>query len=178
MDDDDGLTWDRNREHRERLWAKADAAPAAQPEPPPPAATPVLSLGERVAKRVALQLAKSGRAQARDTVRSLPEDDATLAEYDRPRTRGDCVDGPRPCPFVSCRHNVYLDVSVETGLIKVNVDREPWDLEHSCSLDLADQRGGMTLEEISEVLGITRERVRQLEAMGLRHLRLRRRRLA
>jgi hypothetical protein len=28
----------------------------------------------------------------------------------RPKTRADCADVPRPCPFVSCRWNLYLDV--------------------------------------------------------------------
>lgn len=28
----------------------------------------------------------------------------------RPRTRGDCFRLPRPCPFVGCRHHLYLDV--------------------------------------------------------------------
>src|SRR5262245_43072037 len=28
---------------------------------------------------------------------------------DKPRTRADCVGGERPCPFVSCKHHLYLD---------------------------------------------------------------------
>jgi len=38
----------------------------------------------------------------------------------RPRTRADCKDAPRPCPFVSCKHHLYLDVSPRTGAIKMN----------------------------------------------------------
>src|SRR5690606_3867534 len=30
-------------------------------------------------------------------------------DYWKPRTRAECVDGPRPCPFVSCRHHLYVD---------------------------------------------------------------------
>lgn len=50
-------------------------------------------------------------------------------------------------------------------------------MQHSCALDLAEERGGMTLEEISGVLGVTRERVRQIETRGLLHLQAAQRRL-
>ena len=39
----------------------------------------------------------------------------------------------------------------------------------SCALDGAD-RGGMTLAEIGLALGLTRERIRQIESKGLRNL--------
>jgi len=80
-----------------------------------------------------------------------------------PETRGDCVTGPRPCPYVSCKHHLYLDVSPRTGTIKLNFpDLEVWELKHSCSLDVA-QAGGVRLEDIGELLNITRERARQIE---------------
>lgn len=88
-----------------------------------------------------------------------------------PMTRGDCVDAERPCPFVSCKHHLYLDVSPRTGSIKLNFpDLEPWELEHSCALDAAD-RGGLTLEEAAERMNITRERLRQLEVKAFVSLR-------
>src|SRR5208337_2271584 len=43
-----------------------------------------------------------------------------MGDYDRPATRADCSAVPRPCPFVSCRHNLYLDVSKDTGSILLN----------------------------------------------------------
>jgi hypothetical protein len=89
---------------------------------------------------------------------------------DRPRTRGDCIDGPRPCPWISCRHHLYLDVSRRTGSIKLNFpDLEPWQLEHSCALDVADD-GGSTLEDVGALMNVTRERVRQLEIDALHRL--------
>jgi len=92
----------------------------------------------------------------------------------RPRTRGDCVGGPRPCPFVSCSHHLYLDVNEDTGAIKLNhPGKEPWELAETCSLDVAD-RGGSTLEEIAAFLGLTRERIRQIEERALRGIRWRR----
>jgi len=85
----------------------------------------------------------------------------------RPRTRGECRDEPRPCPFVSCRFHLYLDVNPETGSIKIVFpDLEPWELAHTCALDVADG-GGLTLEEVGEITNLTRERVRQLETRGL-----------
>src|SRR5688572_23421296 len=41
-------------------------------------------------------------------------------DYDKPRTRAECADGPRPCPFISCKHHLYVDVSPRTGAIKLN----------------------------------------------------------
>lgn len=87
--------------------------------------------------------------------------------HQKPRSRAECVNGPRPCPFVSCRHHLYIDVSPTTGSIKLNFpDLEVWELGETCSLDIAD-RGGVTLETVSSVLSVTRERVRQLEVAAL-----------
>jgi hypothetical protein len=86
---------------------------------------------------------------------------------ERPRTRAECRDMPRPCPYVSCKHHLYLDVNPHTGSIKLNFpDLEPWELAHTCALDLADERA-RTLEEIGELTNLTRERVRQVEVRGL-----------
>ncbi len=93
--------------------------------------------------------------------------------YERPMTRGQCLDGPqaeRPCPFVSCKHHLFLDVNDRTGSIKLNFpDLEVWELPETCALDIAD-RGGITLEEVGEIMNLTRERIRQLETRGLAKL--------
>jgi hypothetical protein len=89
----------------------------------------------------------------------------------RPRTRADCATGPRPCLFISCKHHLYLDVNPNTGSVKLNFpDKEIWELAHTCALDVADQ-GGITLEEVGDIMNLTRERVRQVEALGLSKLR-------
>lgn len=94
-----------------------------------------------------------------------------IIEYDRPMRRSQCAAGPRPCLFVACKHHLYLDVNPETGSIKINFpDREPWELEETCALDVA-AKGGVTLEEVGEILNLTRERVRQVEVAGLQKLR-------
>lgn len=83
-----------------------------------------------------------------------------------PVTRGDCKDGPRPCPMVSCRHNLYLDVS-PSGNVRLNFpDIPPEKMLISCSLDLADE-GPLTLDELAQVLNLTRERVRQVQDPAL-----------
>lgn len=92
-------------------------------------------------------------------------------EANRPRTRADCVNGPRPCLFVSCKHHLYLDVNPRTGSVKLNFpDKEIWELAETCALDVAD-RGGITLEEVGAIMNLTRERIRQVESRGLYKLR-------
>jgi len=88
----------------------------------------------------------------------------------RPTVRKDCGEGQRPCPFVSCTHHLYLDVSPRTGAIKLNFpDLEVWEMKESCGLDVAD-RGGTTLEEVGTIMNLTRERIRQVEVKGLAKL--------
>jgi hypothetical protein len=88
-------------------------------------------------------------------------------DVERPETRADCVGGARPCPFVSCKHHLYLDVSARTGAIKLNFpDLEVWEMSETCALDIAD-RGGTTLEEVGAIMNLTRERIRQVEVKGL-----------
>lgn len=89
----------------------------------------------------------------------------------RPQTRSECHQQHRPCPWVACKHHLYLDVNPETGSIKINFpDLEPWELEDTCALDVAE-RGGITLEEVGEIMNLTRERIRQVEVRGLRKIR-------
>jgi hypothetical protein len=103
-----------------------------------------------------------------------PELQALMAELDasRPKTRADCAEGPRPCPYVSCKYNLYVDVNPRTGSVKMNFpDKELWELAETCALDVAD-RAGITLEEVGVIMNLTRERVRQLEMRGLAKLRV------
>ncbi|WP_437603456.1 sigma factor-like helix-turn-helix DNA-binding protein [Sorangium sp. So ce590] len=91
-------------------------------------------------------------------------------DYYKPGTRAECVDGPRPCPYVSCQHHLYLDVSARTGAIKLNFpDLEVWDMNETCALDVAD-RGGTTLEDVGAIMNLTRERIRQVEVKALAKL--------
>lgn len=82
---------------------------------------------------------------------------------ERPATRAGCASIPRPCPFVSCRHHLYLDVRAD-GSLKINFpDREPDELAFSCSLDLAED-GPRTLDSIAALMTMSKERARQIES--------------
>lgn len=98
---------------------------------------------------------------------TLPE----ILEYERPGHRSECRESKRPCLYVSCRYHLYLDVNPVTGSIKINFpDKEVWELEETCALDVAE-RGGITLEEVGDIMNLTRERIRQVEVSGLDKLR-------
>lgn len=101
----------------------------------------------------------SGRL-AKKTLKVVPN------PHHPPKTRGECEGGPRPCPMVSCRYNLFLDVRA-TGSVQLNHPTgEPEDMVQSCALDVAEE-GGATLEEIASYLNVTREAVRQMEAKAL-----------
>ena len=81
----------------------------------------------------------------------------------RPRTRSECVDGPRPCPWWGCKHNCAAEIT-SRGSLQLTGD------EGSCALDLAAE-GARTLEAVAELLNLTKERVRQTEAEALAKVR-------
>lgn len=100
----------------------------------------------------------------------------------RPRTWGECQargigTAESPCAYVSCKFHLALDVSAQTGAIKVNaIDAIDSDgaldvraLPATCALHVAAM-AGRTLDEIGDLLSLTRERVRQIETKGLRAL--------
>jgi hypothetical protein len=81
----------------------------------------------------------------------------------RPAQRSDCINGPRPCPWVSCEYHLYLDVNHRNGSLTINFpDLEPWELPATCALDVA-LGGARTLSEVGDVIGLSRERVHQIE---------------
>lgn len=100
-----------------------------------------------------------------------PEAGARSPKVPRPQRREDCLAGGenelRPCPFVSCHHHLAIEIGDEDDdIFFAFPNKQPWELVDSCALDVAD-RGGSTLKEIGETLGVTRERIRQLEALAL-----------
>lgn len=123
---------------------------------------------------ISMKELKSRRnAAARAGVEMLDDEERALLrelEVTRPRTRGDCVAGERPCPFLSCKHHLYLDVDPARGSIKFNFpDKELHELEHTCALDVADL-GGITLENVGSLFNLTRERIRQVEERAAAHI--------
>lgn len=118
----------------------------------------------RPVRAITLPLSRETQRNRRRLRLEYPE--ADTVHDARPRVRAECEGGPRPCPYVSCRHHLYLDASEHTENLKLNFpDLEVWELAHSCSLDVADD-GPRTLEQVGELLNMTRERVRQIENEG------------
>lgn len=114
----------------------------------------------------------SHRALARGA-REYPERPGV--DYSRPQSFAECesvgLGDWQPCPFVSCKHHLAIDVDPETGSIKHNfpgldIDEMP----ETCSLHVA-ARGGAILEEVATVMNFTRERTRQLESRALAKIR-------
>lgn len=96
-------------------------------------------------------------------------------DYLRPRTFEECdsvgLGDITPCPFVSCKHHLYLDVNERTGSIKFNFPgREVDELPATCALRVAEE-GGLTLDGVADVIGVVRERIRQIEDRALLKMR-------
>lgn len=94
----------------------------------------------------------------------------TTAAHWRPETRAECQLVERPCVYVGCRHNLYLDVTKKGDIIMNFPDQEPGDVKESCSLDIAD-RGENNLEEVGAFMHLSSERARQMEEKLTRRLR-------
>lgn len=95
------------------------------------------------------------------------------ARLARPTYRGQCEGGERPCPFLGCRHHLAMEVGEGGSLwFRFGMDPELEKQPYTCALDVAD-KGGMTLEETGALLHLTRERIRQIEAVAIRKLRKR-----
>jgi hypothetical protein len=115
------------------------------------------------------------RPKTISAAKRLTADELAVAEqlkgvsFARPLFRGDCVAGPRPCPWVGCRYHMYVDVTRKGGLQLNFPTMESWEIEQTCALDIAEM-GGLTLEESGETMNITRERIRQLEVRALAKL--------
>lgn len=91
----------------------------------------------------------------------------------RPKTRADCADVPRPCPYISCRHHLFLDVSFKKLVFNSNAE-DPTEMpaDASCSLDIAD-RGVHTFPEMAELFrgGVTRQAIQFIERDAVTKLR-------
>src|SRR5687768_1099494 len=101
--------------------------------PLPPATEDVEALTRRRSKTMSRKEMARDLRRRRQAGETDPDEEELLRTIDtqRPRTRAECVSGPRPCLFVSCKHNLYLDVNPETGSIKLNFpDKEIWELQH------------------------------------------------
>lgn len=86
----------------------------------------------------------------------------------RPRTRAECRDGVRPCPFVGCKWHLGLDLARNGQDLLLPRDREPWEVEETCVLDVAERVYANDeeppLAEVGAALGLRKQRVDQILA--------------
>lgn len=90
----------------------------------------------------------------------------------RPQTRADCKGGPRPCPWVSCRHHLALEVTADGVRLLLPPDPADWTDLPTCALDVADAgpHAQTTLAALLDGTGYTYRRIRDAEHSGLDRL--------
>lgn len=89
----------------------------------------------------------------------------------KPDTRAGCADVPRPCPFLSCRHHLALEVSPHGNLsAPIEVWSEGLLRGPSCALDVAED-GEHSRDEIALLLRVSKETVRTEELIAMLHVR-------
>lgn len=143
-------------------WDPEPIAPTPTPTPAPPArpAAPV-----SLAKVLPIAPTPARQRQAAPTSSPLG------AVEGRPATRGDCINGERPCPYIACRFNLYLDVTKAGAVHLTFPNLEPDQMVESCALDVIDRDGAVTLMKVGACFGVTRERIRQIEQKAAKKLR-------
>lgn len=67
-----------------------------------------------------------------------------------PRSRFECVEGPRPCPFLSCRYHLR--------------QRAPG--AETCALDVAE-KGEQTQNDVAQLLGLSVSRIQSIEQRAM-----------
>jgi hypothetical protein len=142
----------------------------------PPAAAPVRSAALQVWSPRKLRPGARPRSLGLKPLtsaerRQLHQDERVLRRWgvlgSRPTVLGDCEPEPGPCPHVSCRANLYLEVDEDTGAVKLNFpDKEVWELAETCAFKVVARRGALSLEEVGKLLNLTQERVSQIEEGG------------
>ena len=86
-----------------------------------------------------------------------------ILDDERPKTRGDCKDAARPCPFVGCRHHLATSVDVY-GTLHVHHDVERLDLAPAtCSLDVADDGIERDQHRVAFYMGVANDTVNRIE---------------
>lgn len=82
----------------------------------------------------------------------------------RPRTRGECQAGPRPCPWVGCRWHLAWEMPVFRDALELGISADVlaglvMGMEHTCALDFDGK--GITERELARCLGVSRQCINQ-----------------
>lgn len=107
-----------------------------------------------------------------------------LLDEEAPKCRADCINGPRPCPWIRCKwHAIWMQPKAAPS--KHRLGRQSYQgklfrqcndriadvvcsLKYSCVLDLCDggsapnRASSATLQEVGDLMNVSRERARQL----------------
>jgi hypothetical protein len=136
------------REQTSLPWCEpAPASSAPSPAPTPAAATPTIPSRPATAPS---ELAGAPSAAARSAAApptapseqlrmpSTSTDLRALLAIPRPRTRGECRNGERPCPWAACEHHLLIDRGERTGTAR----RGAANTSPGMALNLPRARGG------------------------------------
>lgn len=95
-----------------------------------------------------------------------------MTEHWRPRRRADCAGVPRPCPYVGCRYNTFLDVRADGRLVRLRGKSGPLAVNPatSCALDIAEAPRSVT--EIADLLGVTKGMISRIVDRASQRLRV------
>lgn len=89
---------------------------------------------------------------------------------ERPACRSECRDLSRPCPYVTCRYHLLVDIGSDGRLLKMREfdENDPdsiaaaiEEMDETCALDVAD-RGGVTSVRVADLVGIRRQGVEEI----------------
>lgn len=89
-----------------------------------------------------------------------------------PGGRDECRTGPRPCPYVRCKHHLWMITAEErrgSGNLNTRSTVEPVTMT-TCALDIAERGQEVSTREIAEMLGVSMRRVQQLIKAGIAKL--------
>ena len=84
----------------------------------------------------------------------------------KPLQRADCSTGKRPCEWLECKyHLVHEDRRVNWNWSSLQLAKYVLCMYETCVLDIADQDEELTLRQMGNLMGISYERIRQIEGI-------------
>ena len=122
----------------------------------------------RPGKRVAWTGESARAFYARQLPR--PETRAKRRVAGLPLTRAECIDGPRPCPWVACRHHLALEAAQYRSQIYPRTDDVLDGVidDPSCSLDY--EYDPQSLNQIALIFGVDRSVMHRVFWSGMRQV--------